>query len=140
MTSMEPRKQRPGKNLCRCERVCRQPLPVCVHQPVKTLVPTINQPSLLEILEGNIQLKVSIGQKAFVYADVSLIHQNGWLYYDRDQNGDRVKIDDHDVSTLRPFIVPSELYVSVAPKTGSICSSGKSESSGDQALRSIPPT
>lgn len=84
--------------------------------PSKTLVPTINQPSLLEILEGNIQLKVSIGQKAFVYADVSLIYQNGWLYYDRDQNGDRVKIDDHDVSTLRPFIVPSELYVSVAPK------------------------
>lgn len=84
--------------------------------PTRTLFPTKDQPSLQEILEGNIQLKVSIGQKAFVYADVSLIYQNGWLYYDRDANGDRVKIDDHDVPTLRPFVVPSELYVSVTPK------------------------
>ncbi len=84
--------------------------------PTRTLIPTINQPSLQEILEGNIQLKVSIGQLAFVYADVSLIYQNGWLFYDKDQNGERVKVDDHDVATLRPFVVPSELYVSISPK------------------------
>jgi len=84
--------------------------------PNQTLVSTANQPSLQEILEGNIQLKISIGSKAFVYSDVSLIYQNGWLFYDKDGNGGRTLLDDHDVSTLRPFVVPSELYVSVSPK------------------------
>lgn len=84
--------------------------------PTRTLFPTTNQPSLQEILEGNIQLKVSIGQKAFVYADVSLLYQNGWVFYGRDENGERVRVDDHDVPTLRPFIIPSELYLSVSPK------------------------
>ena len=77
---------------------------------------TINLPSLQEILEGNIQLKVSIGSKAFVYSDLSLIYQNGWLYYDRDGMGGRMSVPDHDVATLHPFVVPSELYVSVSPK------------------------
>lgn len=77
---------------------------------------TINVPSLQEILEGNIQLKVSIGSKAFVYTDVSLIYQNGWLYYERDGMGGRSSVADHDVVTLRPFVVPSELYVSITPK------------------------
>ena len=84
--------------------------------PNASFLSTINQPSLQEILEGNIQLKISFGAKAFVYSDVSLIYQNGWLFYDKDGSGGRTKIDDHDVATLRPFVVPSELYVSVSPK------------------------
>lgn len=84
--------------------------------PNVSLVPTINQPSITEILEGNIQLKINIGSKAFVYSDVSLIYQNGWLFYDKDGNGGRTRIDEHDVPTLRPTIIPSELYVSVSPK------------------------
>lgn len=84
--------------------------------PNVSLVPTNNQPSITEILEGNIQLKINIGSKAFVYSDVSLIYQNGWLFYDKDGSGGRTRIDDHDVPTLRPTIIPSELYVSVSPK------------------------
>lgn len=77
---------------------------------------TINVPSLTEILEGNIQLRVNLGAKAFVYADVSLIYQNGWLFYDRDGMGGRTRYPEHDVATLRPFVVPSELYVNFSPK------------------------
>lgn len=84
--------------------------------PNVSLIPTINQPSITEILEGNIQLKISFGSKAFVYSDVSLIYQNGWLFYDKDGSGGRTRIDDHDVPTLRPTIIPSELYVSVSPR------------------------
>ena len=84
--------------------------------PNTSLISTANQPSLQEILEGNIQLKLSFGSRAFVYSDVSLIYQNGWLFYDRDGMGGRTKIDDHDVATLRPFVAPSELYVSISPK------------------------
>jgi len=84
--------------------------------PGSSLLSTVNQPSLQEILEGNIQLKINIGSKLFIYSDVSLIYQNGWLFYDKDGMGGRVKIDDHDVATLRPFVVPSELFVSLTPK------------------------
>jgi hypothetical protein len=77
---------------------------------------TIDTPSLQEILEGNIQLKVNLGSKAFIYGDISLIYQNGWLFYDRDGMGGRVTYPEHDVATLRPFVVPSELYVTYSPK------------------------
>src|SRR5438270_274886 len=36
------------------------------------LVPTRDAPSVTDLLEGNIQLKIAIGQRAFVYADLSL--------------------------------------------------------------------
>lgn len=84
--------------------------------PGATPASTLNLPSLQEILEGNIQLKVSIGSRAFVYSDTSLIYQNGWLYYDKDGMGGRMSVPDHDVATLRPFVVPSELYLSISPK------------------------
>lgn len=84
--------------------------------PNVTPVPTQDTPSLQEILEGNVQLKVNLGSKAFVYTDISLIYQNGWLFYDKDGSGGRVQVPDHDVATLHPFVVPSELYVTYSPK------------------------
>lgn len=82
------------------------------HSPFST----VNQPSITEIIEGNIQLKISLSDRAFLYTDLSIIYQNGWLFYDRNAMGERVRIDDHDVATLRPFVVPSELYASYSPR------------------------
>ena len=79
-------------------------------------ISTVDTPSLQEILEGNIQLKVNLGSKAFIYTDTSLIYQNGWLFYDRDGMGGRVQYPEHEVAVLRPFVVPSELYVTYTPK------------------------
>ena len=84
--------------------------------PSAAPVSTIDIPSIQEILEGNIQLKVSITSKAFIYADISLLYQNGWLFYDRDGMGGRTTYPDHDVAALHPFVVPSELYATYTPK------------------------
>lgn len=83
-------------------------------------------PSLSELLEGNVQLKVHLGKTAFAYADLSLFVQGGWLYYTRAPDGGRQDADDpnlpgnadvHDRPSLRPFITASELYVSWTPKS-----------------------
>lgn len=84
--------------------------------PNATPLSTVDTPSLQEILEGNVQLKVNLGSKAFIYSDISLIYQNGWLFYDRDGMGGRATYPEHEVATLRPFVVPSELYVTYSPK------------------------
>lgn len=84
--------------------------------PSRVPTSTIDLPSLQEILEGNIQLKISIGSKAFVYTDISMLYQNGWLFFDRDGEGGRTRYPEHDVASLHPFVVPSELYVSISPK------------------------
>lgn len=84
--------------------------------PGASPISTKDQPSLQEILEGNIQLKVTLSSKAFIYTDISLIYQNGWLFYDKDASGERVRYPEHDVATFRPFVVPSELYVTYSPK------------------------
>lgn len=73
-------------------------------------------PSIQLILEGNIQLKVHLGAKAFVYADLSVIYQNGWLFYQKNVMGEVERAPDHDVPSLRPFVVPAELYVTYSPK------------------------
>jgi len=80
-----------------------------------TPVPTSDSPSLVELAEANIQLKVNLGAKTrFAYADISLFYQGGWLFYADNGSGGRKDVPDHDVS--RPFVVPSELYVSWSPK------------------------
>ena len=79
-------------------------------------VPTQDLPSLHDIMEGNIQLKVRLGAPAFFYADISLFYQVGGLYYKNDGMGGRESVDNHDVPSLRPFVVPSELYLSYSPK------------------------
>ncbi len=83
-------------------------------------------PSLSELLEGNVQLKVHLGQSAFAYADISLFLQGGWLFYTRAPDGGRQDADDptlpgnvdiHDRPSLRPYMVASELYLSWSPKS-----------------------
>src|SRR4029077_9652932 len=48
--------------------------------------------------------------------DISLVYQNGWLFYDRDGMGGRGTYPEHDVATLHPFVVPGELYFNYSPK------------------------
>ena len=85
--------------------------------PGASAAPTQDFPSLRDMLEANVQLKVHLGDKAFIYGDLSLFVQGGWLYYTRDpQGGGRVAVDDHDVPSLRPQIITSELYASYSPK------------------------
>jgi hypothetical protein len=82
-----------------------------------TPLPTQDIPSLNELAEGNLQLRVDLGDKSrFVYADLSLFYQGGWLFYVDDGAGGRKEIANHDVPSLRPFIVPSELYLSIAAR------------------------
>lgn len=79
------------------------------------LVSTRDMPFLLESLEANIQLRTYLGSKQhFVYADVSLFAQAGWLYYRNDTNS-KIWNADHDITSLHPYVVPSELYASSTP-------------------------
>jgi hypothetical protein len=82
-----------------------------------TPAPTQDVPSLLELAEANLQLRVDLGAATrFAYLDLSLFYQGGWLFYSDDGNGGRKDVANHDVPGLRPFIVPSELFVSVTPR------------------------
>src|SRR5262245_35537764 len=80
------------------------------------LLPTQDVPTWSMLAEGNIQLKVFIGRSAFVYSDLSLFYQTGGLYYAKDASGKDIRVPDHDVPSLRPLIVPAELYVSYGPR------------------------
>jgi hypothetical protein len=80
-------------------------------------LPTDDVPSLSELLEANVQLRVHLGDTAFAYGDVSLFFQDGWLFYTRDGNGNKVDASSHDRPSLRPFAVASELYLSWSPQS-----------------------
>lgn len=84
--------------------------------PNVTFAPTNDVPSVSDILEANVQLKVNLGRNGFAYGDLSLLFIGGWLFYQRDGMGGRASVDDHDVSTLRPFIALNELYASWTPR------------------------
>jgi hypothetical protein len=86
------------------------------HVHTGGLIPTEDIPSITELLEGNIQLKVSFGKDAFAYADLSVFFQTAGLYYTEDAAGRRVGVPDHDVASLHPLIVPAELYASFSPR------------------------
>ncbi len=80
-------------------------------------VTTRDIPSISEIAEANLQLRVSLaGTQNFAYADLSLLYQSGWLFYADDGAGGRREVANHDVPALRPAVVPSELYLSLTPK------------------------
>jgi len=81
------------------------------------LVPTQDFPAISEIAEANLQLRVNLaGRDNFAYADLSLLYQSGWLFYEDDGSGGRRQVANHDVPALRPQVVPSELYVSLTPE------------------------
>ena len=80
-------------------------------------IPTKDTPALQEILEANLQLRVDLGDKRFfAYSDLSLFYQGGWLFYKEDGMGGRADVANHDVPSLRPFFVPSEVYLSLSPR------------------------
>jgi hypothetical protein len=77
---------------------------------------TRDVPTFLELAEANLQVRVDLGSKRFfAYADVSLFYQAGWLFFDASAQGARVGVPQHDVPALWPFVVPSELYLSLSP-------------------------
>lgn len=80
-------------------------------------LPTADVPSLLELAEGNLQLRIDFGSRtAFAYTDLSIFYQGGWLFYADDGMGGTRRVANHDVPALRPFVVPSELYFSYSPR------------------------
>ena len=107
----QPTKHRPEVNGYLAHResyTAVHPLPV---------VDTRDVPALTQLVEANVQVRVPLGnQKHFAYADLSMIYQRGGLYYVSDGAGNRTSYPNHDVATLRPAFVPSELYLSLSPK------------------------
>jgi hypothetical protein len=78
---------------------------------------TRDLPSLATLTEANLQLKVRLGAgESFAYADLSLVYQGGWLFYEDDGQGGRTRVPNHDVPALHPAAVPSELYLSLSPR------------------------
>jgi hypothetical protein len=77
---------------------------------------TRDTPSLLELLEANMQLRVNLGSKQnFMYADASLFYQGGWLF--RTDGTDRLTLNaGHDIPALHPYFVPSEIYLSLSAR------------------------
>ena len=59
-------------------------------------------PTLEDMLEGNVQLKIHLGRRAFVYADLSLIYQHSG-----------------------PLVAPSELYATGSPRAWINLTAGK---------------
>lgn len=81
-----------------------------------TPLSTRDQPSLLNLLEGNLQLKRPLWRGAFFYADASALLQIGGLFYETNSAGQRVRAPGHDVPQLRPQFVLSEAYLSYSPR------------------------
>ena len=69
-----------------------------------------NQPSLANLSEANLQLKLQWQERAHGYADVSYIYQGGGWFYGRDAAGEKVRVAAHDVAALHPAALISELY------------------------------
>jgi len=86
------------------------------HVNTSGLISTRDLPSLLELLEANMQLRVNLGNKQnFIYADASLFYQGGWLFHT--DGTDRLTLNsDHDIPALHPFFVPSEIYLSLSAR------------------------
>lgn len=80
-------------------------------------VSTRDVPALTELVEANVQARIPLrSPKDFVYADLSAIYQRGGLYYVNDGAGGRRQFPNHDVASLHPAFVPSEIYLSLSPK------------------------
>ncbi len=79
------------------------------------LVPTSNQPTLLDTAEANLQLRLRYGPHLTFYTDTSLLWQNASLFFGKDAQGNPVRLPEHDVTTYRPAAVISEMYVAAQP-------------------------
>lgn len=74
------------------------------------LVPSNDVPSLANLIEANMQLKLRWRDSAEGLADVSLLYQRAGIYYGQDAAGNKVRLPDHNVDSLHPATVVSEFY------------------------------
>ncbi|MSP92628.1 MAG: hypothetical protein EXR79_12635 [Myxococcales bacterium] len=77
---------------------------------VDRVAPANDLPALANLTEGNLQLKLTWGERAVASADTSFVWQKGAVFRGADKNGDRVGLADHDVPALHPAALVSELY------------------------------
>ncbi|MFT3840648.1 MAG: biopolymer transporter ExbD [Myxococcaceae bacterium] len=75
------------------------------------LIPTDTQPEVGLLGELNGQLKVTYSPKRFVYADVSLLPQAGWIYRGEDKAGNEVSVASASNPSTQPISSINELYV-----------------------------
>lgn len=85
------------------------------HVNIGTLVPTQNQPTLLDTAEGNLQLRLRYGAPLTVFSDLSFLWQDPSLYYGKNAAGQEIRIPSHDVPAYHPEAVINELYATWAP-------------------------
>ncbi len=78
---------------------------------VHGLIPTADFPQWSELLELNVQLKVSYRPNSFVYDDVSGLGQAGFDYRTVDATGNEITAPDHHVPTLDPLFSVNEIYL-----------------------------
>lgn len=75
------------------------------------------QPSVTELAEANVQLRVNLGARHhFAFLDLSLLYQGGWGYLAEDGAGGRRRLRADEAPALQPAVTPSELYVSSSPR------------------------
>jgi hypothetical protein len=67
------------------------------------------------LMEANIQLRRPLWEGAFVGGDASAFFQQGGWFVELGPDGNRRSAVDHDVASLRPSFVLSELYLSYSP-------------------------
>jgi hypothetical protein len=75
------------------------------------LIPTDTQPEVSLLGEINGQIKVTYSPKRFVYGDVSLLPQTGWIYRGVDKGGNEVAVDSTNNTSVQPITSINELYV-----------------------------
>ena len=76
------------------------------------LLPADDVPRVDQLLEGNVQVRQGFGERSFVYADISLFGRIAFDYRGVDENGNEIRLPDHDVAGSRPYLSLSELYLS----------------------------
>lgn len=73
-------------------------------------LPADDFPSLANVTEGNLQLKLRFGEHGYFNTDASLFFQKAGLFHGEDATGARTLLDARDVPSFRPGAVISELY------------------------------
>lgn len=75
------------------------------------LVPTDEFPQLQELVELNLQVKVSARPRSYLYGDVSLVGSFAGNYRGADADGKEVVVADHNSSMAQPLVSINELYL-----------------------------
>ncbi len=76
------------------------------------LLPSNDVPGFDQLLEGNVQVRQTLAERSFVYADLSAFGRIAFDYRGVDDDGNEIRLPDHDVEGARPYLSLSELYLS----------------------------